>query len=53
MDDFDRWLELALHRLLDPIVAGRPPPRRHRPGSTRRPPRVKRGGIAGQLLLHV
>ena len=30
MDDFDRFLETALRRMIDPVAAGRPPERRVR-----------------------
>lgn len=30
MDDFDRILETALRRMIDPVVAGRPPERKAR-----------------------
>jgi len=37
MNDLDRILELELRRLLDPVVAVRPPPRGNRRNVGRRP----------------
>jgi hypothetical protein len=37
MNDLDRFLELELRRLLDPVVAVQPPPRGSRLGGRRSP----------------
>jgi hypothetical protein len=37
MDDFDRFLDLQLRRMLDPVVATPAPPRRSRPPKARKP----------------
>ena len=37
MNDFDRFLDLQLRHMLDPVVACPPPPRRSRPPRRRQP----------------
>jgi hypothetical protein len=37
MNDFDRFLDLQLRRMLDPVVATPAPPRGSRPPKRRRP----------------
>ena len=37
MNDFDRFLDRQLRRMLDPVVATQAPPRRSRPPEARQP----------------
>ena len=48
MDDFERFLQVSLARLLDPIVEGPVPPRRRR--HTELPFHAMIGGLATQVV---
>ena len=37
MNDFDKFLDVQLRHMLDPVVACQPPPRRSRPPRRRQP----------------
>lgn len=53
MNDFDRYLEIELAQLLDPVVARRPPTRRGRPRPSREPvllPLVVGEGLAAEAI---